>query len=441
MENKHSAQSEKSIYLRNVARRWKSELETDKKVYILSPYITSKTAENVLENTISNYCEIYTLLDFETFLNGGSSIKTLKNLINKGIKVYSIQNLHAKIILISDKFVSIGSQNLTNQGTRNKEATFTSTDEKIVNFVEREIKKNWLNNCKEITLEMLEDIEKSIKPIKKKHKNLIGEIEKAKEFVEEQETQRKAERHKELERQQELELQKEYQKRLYTIRRKLEEFDKTHEVVRGHLEVKGNYYWIRSGVNTFIPNSIKDNDLLNWKIGKEKLALEKTYRYLALIEDTGKLAWVRVMKTRITKYENNIRWNDQIDLNNKKYQIIFRANWNKETLANYNIEINLEKKSAFYSKPEKYNIQGWFDFEKLSIHKIESLESTDELIEWGKNNKDEFEQIIIKKLLNPFKYEKNLTGSEADSFLKTGKSYDLRVRRIKNQKFLSFKQV
>jgi hypothetical protein len=44
-------------------------------------------------------------------------------------------------------------------------------------------------------------------------------------------------------------------------------------------------------------------------------------------------------------------------------------------------------------------------------------------------------------LLKPFKYEKNLTGYEANRFLEHGENYELRVRKIDNQKFLSFKQV
>ena len=186
MKKESPTQLKKEIYLRNVAKRWKSELNTDKKVYILSPYITSNTAESVVKNTQS--CEIYTVFNIENFLIGTSSIVALKNLINKGFKIYHIPQLHAKIVLIADTFVSIGSQNLTNQGTKSKEATFTSTSLEVVKFVENELKE-WLKDSKEISLEIIEFLDEELKPLRKKQKDLKKSIENIEESVKKKEQQ------------------------------------------------------------------------------------------------------------------------------------------------------------------------------------------------------------------------------------------------------------
>jgi hypothetical protein len=426
---KNPTQLKKEIYLRNVARRWKSELDTNKKVYILSPYITSKTAENVLEKTKN--CEIYTDFNIENYLIGASSINTLKNLVKKGFKVYSIPQLHAKIILISDAFVSIGSQNLTNQGTKNKEATFTSTSSEIVKFIEEELKENWFSEREEISLEMLEDLEKIIKPLKKRYKKFTLEIKKVEEELKEREKQRINERQK----------QADYQKRLRELKTKLEEIEKTHEYVRGSIDVKESESWNGySSVWTFIPSSNYGSDLLSWRIGVEKINLIKTFRYLSIIETSGKLAWARVMKTRITKYEKSVSWNNSITLNEKTYSVVFTANWNPKTLPEYNIEIVLEKNAHFYNR-EKYQLLIWFDLAEIKIHKIKSLGVIGDLLDWIEDNQDEFKVILIERLLKSFKYVENLSGVEANSFLEKGKTYELRVRRIETQKFLSFKEI
>lgn len=311
-----STQLKKEIYLRDVARRWKSELDTDKKVYILSPYITSK-AEDVLAN--AKNCEIYTDFSIENFVFGSSSLSTLKNLINKGFEVYSVPNLHAKIILIADTFVSIGSQNLTNQGTKNKEATFTSTSLEVVKFVENEFKDNWISNRKEITLEMIEYLESEIKPLKKIYRDLKKGMGKVENFIAEQEKQHEI-KHKE---------KIEYEKKLARLKAKLVEIEKTQLFIQGSVRnVESSQFWLGgfySKVWTFVPDSQYGADLLNWRIGIKEKSIEKTHYYLSLIENTGKLSWARVMKTRITHFQQGIGWSN-ISINDESYEICFIAN-------------------------------------------------------------------------------------------------------------------
>lgn len=429
MKDKSLAQLKKEIFLRNVAGRWKTVLNTDKKVYVLSPYITS-VAEKILEN-VKNVgdCEIYTTFEIENFVFGSSSLKTLKNLFEKGFKIYFVPQLHAKIILVADTFVSIGSQNLTIQGTKNKEATFTSTSLEAVKFVENELIE-WIKDSKEISLEMIEETEKEIRPLKKLFKKLKGDIEKVEEFVIEKENQREIERKEKIE----------YEKRIAILKAKVREIEKTQVFVRGSVKSVESQSYSYFGKNysnvwTFMPYLNYGSDLLNWRINLERKSLQKTFYCLALVKDTGKLGWARVTKTRITYFQQGVG-SSEININGTNYEIAFVANWNWEELRNTNLVIQISKHVDSYNY--KCEIHLWFD-KDLDIIKTSSS-GLDFLENWINENPEIFKSIIIKRLLTPFKYKKNLSEKQADKFLKKLKNYKLRLGEINNYPFLLFSE-
>ena len=132
--------SDIEIYLKSIVRRWKKECSCATDTIILSPYITSNTGEVVTSNIDINNCKIYTLFDAELFINKSSSINTLINLKKSGFTIYSLPNLHAKIVLTSNNIVTIGSQNLTNRGHKNFEATIVTKNKKVIRKIKEKIK-------------------------------------------------------------------------------------------------------------------------------------------------------------------------------------------------------------------------------------------------------------------------------------------------------------
>ncbi len=156
-------------YLKSVARRWKKEIiQASDKVIILSPYLTSKTAEIVLENLdIIENCEIYTVFSMENFVSGASSLRTVKILSQRGLKLYHLPRLHAKIILVPQKFVSIGSQNLTRNGVKNKEASVVICNPQEVAKIEKRLD-SWIAQRQLISSGMLDEAEKSFLALRRK---------------------------------------------------------------------------------------------------------------------------------------------------------------------------------------------------------------------------------------------------------------------------------
>lgn len=169
-----------SYYLTSVDRRWKKELmQATGRVVFCSPYLTPRTAEAVITSTMTGQSEIYTRFCVDDFASGASSLRTLRHLLEKGYQVFEIPRLHAKIVLISGRFVSIGSQNLTANGVRNKEATAVSTNPDYALKVESSLSP-WLADRLPITLEMVADLELLLPPIARKYReaqNLAREVE------------------------------------------------------------------------------------------------------------------------------------------------------------------------------------------------------------------------------------------------------------------------
>ncbi len=136
-QNKILKSKPSDYYLRNISRRWNIEVKkATGKVIIVSPYLTSKTAELIVDDSDNRQYEVYTVFSVQNFASGASSLQTLKILSDRGCQLYHLCRLHAKMLLIPGNFASIGSQNLTRNGTKNKEASIAIFNPKEVAKIE-----------------------------------------------------------------------------------------------------------------------------------------------------------------------------------------------------------------------------------------------------------------------------------------------------------------
>jgi hypothetical protein len=169
-------------YLKNISRRWHAEikkLDDNDKIIIFSPYLTSKTAEAILKGSNFKECKVYTIFSVRNFVSGASSLKTLKFLHQRGCKLYHLPKLHAKIIISPGRFATIGSQNLTRNGVKNKEASVITFDKKEIKKIE-EMLARWLIEPKPlpITIEMMNELEAKITALRKKFSLINRELNK-----------------------------------------------------------------------------------------------------------------------------------------------------------------------------------------------------------------------------------------------------------------------
>lgn len=158
------------IYMGSTVRRWANEAsEVGADLVVVSPYLTSQTAERILlqkRNRGSGAPTVLTTFTAEVFATGASKLPTLRRLLSGGCRLFHIDNLHAKILLTPD-FVSIGSQNLTQGGTRNKEASVAIKDIAAIAEVRKGIGR-WQSDAHPIDLAMIQLMERHVMPLRKR---------------------------------------------------------------------------------------------------------------------------------------------------------------------------------------------------------------------------------------------------------------------------------
>src|SRR5262249_46796529 len=108
---------------------------------------------------------VYTRFSAGDFLSGASSLDALRRLHDLGVRLYAVPRLHAKMLIVPGAFASVGSQNLTAQGRRNREATAVFTGREAVAAIAREADR-WIRVAEEITADRIEEMDDAVGPLR-----------------------------------------------------------------------------------------------------------------------------------------------------------------------------------------------------------------------------------------------------------------------------------
>jgi hypothetical protein len=391
-----------NLYFRNVSRRWKKEAVSTNSLTFFSPYITSSTAETVLLENEHLSCEIYTVFKAENFACRASSLKTLKRLIQSGCELFHIDDLHAKVML-SDDFISIGSQNLTNKGKSNLEASFCSDDPNFIKYTQTEVE-NWINIAEEMTLEMIEDMEEEIASLIKEYDKFKSLFNFTDEVVANKEAIRKLQ-------------EKENNARIRNI------FDNALNIVQSNKLIFADVrqiinhgeYGDETYTYSLIP-SPPSASFLHWHIEGKEQVLEKKNRYLFMDIESGRVAWARVNKGRITYFCDSVFKGEEVFIGEWLCKLGFESNW-----SDFQPRQNLTISISYMNTDIKLVYECHFDLKFLTdiclkTDESQNLHEADEIILWNKTHFEEFSESIAHHMLSPFVYTQKLTGKEANKF-------------------------
>lgn len=381
----------KKILFSNVVRYWKKSINNANDAIFFSPYITSKTAEIVLKQAKPEDIVLYTLFDLELFVHGSSSIYTLKNLTNFGIKIYKLENLHAKILL-TDQTMTIGSQNLTNRGARNLESTVIINDKVELAKTKTQLE-SWTKNRLLITIGMINDIISVLPELKKAHKDLSNEIEKAKETLIHKEELRKKEAQKIL-------LEKINSNKVKYNRSKI-----SNCMIRNMNY--GSYITLHADAG---------EDLTSWIINDKEVNLDRLKRYLLIDCKSGRLCWARISKTRITFFQPKLIRNARsLGFNHWLLTLELTAKWDTTSGDNLTVELIEFDTKARALFDCRFDLDTVHDL-KLIKEKSKDLDKSPNFINWIKSNKKNICQEITICLIEPFDYQYKLLGHTAKNF-------------------------
>lgn len=291
-----------------VESRWQEEAAKGDRVIMFSPFVTGPLAKRVLAPRAGVELELYTTFSARYFASGASCLDTLEHLLGH-VKLFEIDRLHAKLMLIPGKIATVGSQNLTQGGTGNLEASVLTSDPDFVARVEAEVEP-WVRRSREITHERIAEMRSRVGELKK----LWSQFNEASKRSDEEERKKRT---------------------IRAIRRLPKE---TSEVVIG--EIKRDHKPPRSYRLFFKANKT----FQNLRVSGDGFRPKRKERYLCINEDNGKLGWVRLGETEVTLVSREIPWNYEVDIEDETTPTFISAVWDAEELRTHNLEIGLRWK-------------------------------------------------------------------------------------------------
>lgn len=135
---------------------------------IISPFISFNIAEKFVQIIKDKNidCKIITRFERKAFIEKASSLEALKLLVENGIQIFALKDLHSKVYLIDLKGCFVGSANFTNKGlNKNHELLlFFDEDSEVVKF------SSYANEL----IKQLDDWEITIERIQREQKIIEG---------------------------------------------------------------------------------------------------------------------------------------------------------------------------------------------------------------------------------------------------------------------------
>lgn len=272
-----------------IADRWRIQITKAKtSITILSPYITET---RTLTSLKGRQVRIYTLFSLKNFASGASDLELLKRLVaTEQHEVYELKELHAKVVMDEEGFVTLGSQNLTARGEqKNLELSICIDGDSLPRTCKRvrDIVKQWIEDAKPITASRLARMENDLATAKKLYRDFQRVADELQEKLNTEEEENERERRNLAQRQMR---------------------DATRAAVGRLKHAEGNRRATLCKYDSrppYLGLPPSEESLMNWKCGNRDVSLEPQRRYLCIRED-GVLGWARVENKSITVITSSI---------------------------------------------------------------------------------------------------------------------------------------
>ena len=327
--------------------------------------------------------------------------------------MFAVERLHAKMLVVPGRLITIGSQNLTRGGTRKREATAVLTDAKAITLVEREIG-DWCAAAKRITVEMLRDMALAVAPLRKRYRDLMRAMKIAGAEVRAAAERREAATSA---MQQKRRREHAYAARLRAARSTLR---LVSTAVAGAVKMR----------STFRLEAPYNRTFTRWRLGKREVVLQRRQRYLCM-RANGAIGWARVGRTRISFVSRSIIFTDEIRVGGRSLWIEADCPSDNEALLSHNVEIK------FYGERETTNLLAEVPFQ-FTLTRLVMVDARyapwsgdGHELSWVRAHRRGLEDVVLKLLVKPFVYKAALYGGQADEFFgPPGSRCELRVARV-----------
>ena len=297
----------KQFVATDVYPTWRRRVKAaESSVRIYSPYL-DRLAVDLLSNADLDGPDLSVLTDLSPAsgtLDYRGQLLALKRLIDKGIEIRSLPRLHAKVLLVDGQTVTVGSQNFTSYARRSHETTAAPTTDMIESrFVET--LEHWWNDARPVDIELIErllgNLEDPIAEAKSAIESLVAAYEDAEaEYREERRRAAITRFEQDLARARESSTSTGIRKAATASR-----YSSGQSVAYARLE------WLDAGYYTLVRWS-SEVDLTRWRMSSgvvtDTVRLAPLAFYPVLLGPDGRMAFVRVGRSRITYVWRGVRW-------------------------------------------------------------------------------------------------------------------------------------
>ena len=417
------SESELEIYaFESVADKWVTlaqNMPADNELFVLSPFITGNTILQVFKSCPSNKRYLITTLSPDAYLGGALDITILRQLIKEHVKVFHLKNLHAKVLL-TGKNVTIGSQNFTDGGRLNVEASIaleiTKTQKQTLEMGVNEI----IENSSFVDDSVLDVFEIEAERLRNKFKELqkgLLEVDVAieKYFLKDNDIKNIA--------LDEVETTKsKFEQHFLSIPVKV--IEKEYETDWTY----GNYFTLQSTDYQEILNVFIKSD-------GELFKLKNQMRYLCLELNTLRPYWIRANKKQIGKFANGVTFSAWFspDLHSRVKVNLLDP---KEEHDYSNMRIEYETKK--YGMIQVGVLFSGQDFHLMSVQNNAVDKPVEIITDWTKLHSDYVKPILEQapsQLLRPFKYKNSNQGLSPSRLFTANQKMKLGLQKLGDEHF------
>jgi len=279
---------------RDVYPKWKQLLKAaNERITVYTPFL-DKVVLNLLQTRAELGCKNFAVItDFNpvSILEQPHQLLTIKKALSKGYSVLSLTNLHAKVLLVDDKYVATGSQNFTQRGRKNKECTAVPCEQvKGSRFLETLL--DWRGQAVPIDEELVDTLLSKLQGKIRQYKKLVQDTEATFDSI--------CKSH-------------ERQKQKALIQR-LEELERQSRIRLSQGVVYASLDYVQSdggGYECLRADNIYD--MTKWIIENpdgsiEPYRLDRLSMYPMILADTNRMGFARIGKTRISYIRRGLSW-------------------------------------------------------------------------------------------------------------------------------------
>ncbi|MDO9020477.1 MAG: hypothetical protein Q8S73_23355 [Deltaproteobacteria bacterium] len=402
----------RKIIAQKALPHWKAATAELKRqcVTLVSPYVSRSTVQMILDSRPQT-AELLTTFSASNFAMGASDLTALRQLVESGVRVHSVPDLHAKIFL-SARLATIGSQNMTQGGTRNIEATALFRSPQNIARISRMVA-DWRRVAQLVTLERIEAMERDIVGLKELFSKASEAARKVDAAIIHADTCPKR----------------------VQLSSPNEPASKTHEdwlkgvrtslakgLVSQSVRVDARVTQRESsrGRYTTLARIRSDDSFTRWYFDAGLVRLKRRARHLLYYEDSGALSWPAMNDSQLTQFATRLTVTR--DLSSKlRSQIQVQFVQDPEALESHNVTIAVRRIKAALSASVKAR---WAPDQKLQfVGDLEREEKDDasnadevglgELMNWVKKHSEAFRLLVTSLLEKSFRFDRNKFGRTA----------------------------